>query len=456
MTRQPLVASLLICVFILLLVNPKFALGGQSASTPGDMLTLEQAIDLALRQNRQVKIKELAVEKTEDQLRAARTSRLPGFNLYMLGSQQLSPIDFRFQRGVFGTFPGIGPVPDKDTSISSPLKPTVFIIGQITEPLSQHYRIGLNIEQVKLGREIAREQLRSEQQSTVNEVKRTYYSILQTQSALQTAEEATRLYRELDRVTGEYVAQQVALKSESLDVKMRLAKSELDLLTLGDLLATQKEQLNNLLGRDIRAEFNMNAQMEPAALEADLTAARVRALEQRPEIKEARLKLKQAELDRRIKKAEFIPDVSLTFNYISPQNFGAIIPKTIANVGVAFSWEIFDWGKKRREMDEKTKTIEQAKASLTASENLVLIDVNSKYRKLQQTRQQLRIAQLAQETARENLRVAANRYKVQVALLKDVLQTQTSLADANQQYQQAISSFWTAKADFEKAIGEDK
>jgi hypothetical protein len=30
------------------------------------------------------------------------------------------------------------------------------------------------------------------------------------------------------------------------------------------------------------------------------------------------------------------------------------------------------------------------------------------------------------------------------------------LADANNQYQQALLSFWTAKAELEKAIGEDR
>ena len=123
---------------------------------------------------------------------------------------------------------------------------------------------------------------------------------------------------------------------------------------------------------------------------------------------------------------------------------------------MSFSWEIFDWGKKRRELDEKSKTVEQARASLVETENQVQIDVNSKHRKLQQTRLQVRIAQLSQETARENLRVSTNKYKVQAALLSDVLKAQTALADADQQYQQALVSFWTAKADFEKAIGEDK
>ena len=41
-------------------------------------------------------------------------------------------------------------------------------------------------------------------------------------------------------------------------------------------------------------------------------------------------------------------------------------------------------------------------------------------------------------------------------ILKDVLQAQMSLADANDEYQKALLSFWTAKADFEKALGEDR
>jgi outer membrane protein TolC len=422
----------------------------------GELLTLDQAVRIALQNNRQVKIKELSVGKADDQIAAARTSRLPRFNLYTLASQQLSQIDFTFEKGVFGDFPGVGPIPDKDTRISTARKPTFLIMGQVTEPLSQQFQIGLNLRLLKTNREIAEQQLRSEQHEVVNNVKRAYYAILQTQDALETAVENIRLYRELDRVTGDYVAQQVALKSESLDVKTRLAKAEYNLLTLSDQLAIQKEQLNSLLGRDIRTEFRVSVGLEPAGLEADLEAARTQALSRRPELTESRLKVKQAEIDRRIKKAEYIPEVSLTFNYISPLNFGGIIPKTIMSAGVVFSWEVFDWGKKRRQLEEKSRTVEQAKAGLTEAENAVMIEVNSAHRKLQQSRAQLRIAALQQETAQENLRIATNKYQVQAALLSDVLQVQTALADANQQYNQAILSFWTARADYEKAIGENR
>jgi outer membrane protein TolC len=186
----------------------------------------------------------------------------------------------------------------------------------------------------------------------------------------------------------------------------------------------------------------------------DLASARAYAMEMRPEIQEAQLKIQQAEYDRRIKKSAYIPDVSLAFNYQTAQNI-YFMPKHTASIGVFMTWEPFDWGRKKWELSEKDKSLDQARLGLRESQNQVLMEVNAKYRQLQQARSLLNIGQLARETARENLRVLSNRYSLQAALLKDVLQAQNSLAESHHQYQQALLSFWTARADFQKAIGED-
>lgn len=166
--------------------------------------------------------------------------------------------------------------------------------------------------------------------------------------------------------------------------------------------------------------------------------------------------MRQAALDRRIKKSERIPDVSLAVNYLSPFGYSGLIPKNIMSVGVQVEWEVFDWGRRKRELAEKARAIEQAETSAREAESLVLMDVNSQFRKLQETCQLLRIARMSQDTARANVKVAANKYSLQATLLKDVLQAQTSLVNADYEYQKALLAFWTAKADFEKAVGEDK
>jgi outer membrane protein TolC len=436
----------------IVLATPTRAFCQQAGSNAGEVLTLEQAIALAMRENHTVKNAGLGVGIAADTLAATRTSRLPSVDVFELVSDQLVKHDINIADPASTIFPGIAPF----FTLSVPRKPRAIFNGAIIEPLSQQYRIGLNIQQARLAREVAGEELRSVQQSTLDGVKRNYYAILQSQSALESIQEEIRLYHELDRVTGDYVARQVSLKSDSLEVKTRLARAEYDALSTTNQLATQKEQLNNLLGRDVRTEFRVSAVPDAGDFGLDLALARSRALEHRPELREARLKVKQAEIDRRIKKAEYIPDVSVGFAYTTFRNFDNVIPKNFASVGVVVKWEVFDWGRKRDQLAGKDKAIEQAKNELHETESLVLIDVGDKFRKLQQTRLALVVARLAQETAREGLRINTNKYKLTAALLSDVLQSEANVAETKHQYQQTLLNCWTARADFETALGEDK
>jgi outer membrane protein TolC len=193
---------------------------------------------------------------------------------------------------------------------------------------------------------------------------------------------------------------------------------------------------------------------EATPFENDLAAAQARALQQRPEIKSAQLQVREANYKVRIKQSEYIPDLSFVVRYLSPITSDEL-PKNIAYAGLEFSWDIYDWGRKNAEMAERRKTMEQASNTVQDTERQVLMDVNNQFRTLQATREQLRAARVAQEAARETLRETMNQYQQKTALLQNVLQEQAALAQANQQYQQALSSFWTAKANFERALGEE-
>src|SRR4029450_13521588 len=146
----------------------------------------------------------------------------------------------------------------------------------------------------------------------------------------------------------------------------------------------------------------------------------------------------------------------MAFTYASPRNFDTFVPKNFAAAGVAVNWEVFDWGRKKHQLEEKQNTIEPATNSLRDAESSVMIEVGAKMRDLQQAAQTLRVAQLRQETSRENMRVSINKYKLVATLFSDVLQPQATLADADYEYQKALLAFWTARAEYEKSIGLDK
>ena len=57
---------------------------------------------------------------------------------------------------------------------------------------------------------------------------------------------------------------------------------------------------------------------------------------------------------------------------------------------------------------------------------------------------------VAREAARSHVQ-----YGQQTTLLRDVLQQQAAVENANSDYDDALAEFWSAKASFEKAIGEE-
>jgi len=441
-----------LAALFLLLATPLAVWCQQTTPSSAEVLRLDQAINIALQNNRSLKNARLNVDKGEDEIRSIRTSRFPSTHFYALVSQDMVKHETNLTSPFTGVFPGIGPF----FSLSTPRRPTAVFAAQVLQPISQQYRIGLAINAVKLARDEEQQKLRSDEQSLVNNVKQTYYEILQSESALENVRDEVKSYRELDRVTGEFVLEQVVLKSDHLQVQTRLAKAEYEALDLINRLSTQKEQLNKLLGRDVLTDFSISPVAEVTVIEYDISASRRRALEQRPELSEARLKIEQAKLDKRLKKSEYIPDVSVGFTSLSLRNFDEVVPRNIASIGVVMSWEPFDWGRKKRQLAEKSKTIEQAENSLKETEDQILIEVGDKFRHLQQTQQALKVARLNQDAEREALRVTQGRYRFEAALLTEVLQYQAKLADANNQYQQALLSFWTAKAELEKALGQDK
>jgi outer membrane protein len=219
-------------------------------------------------------------------------------------------------------------------------------------------------------------------------------------------------------------------------------------------LQSQQESLNEVLGRELSTEFTEQAVPESASYEANLAEARQRAMAQRPEVREARLKVKQAQLDERAQHAEFIPDVSLSFNYLSPFNVN-FVPKNIASAGLMLNWDMWDWGRKKKELAEKSATVEEAKIAEREVEQQIQVEIGARFRKLTESRSLLEVNQLARQTEEEKLRVVMNQYRQNAALLKDALQQEAAVSTADAQYRQALLSFWTDKADFEKGLGEE-
>lgn len=443
--------SAFLVVALAALLSPQL-LAAEAADSP-PVLSLDQAVQIAIANNRSLKIANLDVDKSKWQVAAAKTKRLPAINGYLLGVGSLTSPTFDFKAGTFGSVGNIL-IPSKNTNIPLSQGVTGYALAQVAQPLSQLYKIHLFIQEQRLSSQFASQEYRAKRQSVVSDVKEAYYAVLQTESALEPARMTVRQYQETDRVVLEYISQKAVLQSESLDVKAKLAQAEHEVVVLRDNLETQKEHLNDLLGRDLETEFRTEPVPPMSLEETDLKVAQQTALFERPEIKEAEINVQRADNDRKLAKSQYIPDVSASFHYFDPINT-EILPQNIASAGVELNWEVFEWGRRKDEVNQKKITLEQSRYQLQEAQSKVVLDVNSRFRKLAESRSQLTVVQAARDAANQKLREVNDKFKQQAVLLRDVFAQQSAVANAEHDYEQALLSFWSAKAEFEKALGEE-
>ena len=212
--------------------------------------------------------------------------------------------------------------------------------------------------------------------------------------------------------------------------------------------------MNLLLARDLTTPFRVESMPEDDTNDLTLAAARENAARNRPEVRQAQLKEKQAEFDRRMAKAEYIPDLSLSVRYQGIQNV-QVLPANVTTAGFYLSWEPFDWGRRHNNVAEKAKAVEQARNGTQETESQIAVEVGNKYRKWHEASLLLKAARAEHEAAGEQFRVTTNKYREQAALVRDVLQAQAQNTQTEFQYQQALSAYWSSLADLRRAIGDE-
>ena len=430
-----------------------FACANAQASSRA-VLTLDEALLLAKSNNRELKEFGLDIGKQREALGEAKTHLYSRLDTSVLAAELLAPIAFTVQKGQFGTFPGTGPIPGSSTDLHTPARPIAIVSLTATQPLTQLIRIHLFVAELRLKVDAAQLSLAEREQQLTDDVRQSYYRVLQSQIQYESQLSMVKYLEELLQLTDRRFRQQVALEADRLNVRAELAKAAYQLTTIEDRLADSKEALNHLLGRSLQAEFSVEPVPAPLPEQEDLAAARAAALEHRPEIKLAANRMRQAELETKREKTHYIPDVAIQASYLSPANIN-FLPQNVGAVGALLTWQPWDWGERRHKVRQAALAEQQAGLSLEDTQDQILLDVNSNFRHLREAGSHLAVTEAIRDAESEKMRNQKEAYSQQSILLSDLLKQQSSLADAESQYHQAVLAYWSARADFQKALGEE-
>jgi len=429
-------------------------LSAKAKTNDAMVLTLDQAIVLAKSNNRDLEGFRLDIGKQREALGEAKTHLYPRFDTSVLAAQLLAPIDFTINKGQFGTFTGIGPIPGSDTNLHTPARPIAIASVTATQPLTQLIPIRLFVAEQRLKVDAAGLSFDERKQKLTADVRQSYYQVLQSQIQYESQQSVVKYLEELLQLTDRRLSQHAVLEADRLSVKAEVAKATDQLTTIEDRLADSKEVFNHLLGRSVLTEFSVEPVPATLPEQEDLSAARAAALQHRPEIKLAANRMRQAELATKSEKSHYIPDIAIQVSYATPANIN-FLPQNIGTVGALLTWQPWDWGEKRHKVRQAALAEQQAGLSIEDTREQILLDVNSSFRHLREARSHLAVAEAIRDAEIEKMRNQKEAYSQQAILLTYLLKQQSSLADADVQYHQAVLAYWSARADFQKSLGEE-
>ena len=431
-----------------------------SGMEAGPLLSLDEALRLALKNNRGVVNAALGVDKASEQIGSVKAKRLPQLKVGVFEAYNITDAAFTLSPGQIGEFPdpvpGAPPVaiPPEEIRIPTMNDFTTLITASVALPISQQYQIGLGVEERVLGEAVANQQFRSQRLGTAKNVRDLYYSILRTEASLAATRANVEYLTALQQTVDKNIQEKRALVSDGLQAKAELARSQQRVMTEEDSIATQHEQMNLLLGRPISTPFRLALIPEPAQHDIDPARAEALALAQRPNVQVAKLQEQSAAIQVKLKKWEYLPELSAELRY-STQFGSEFIPQNLASVGIFASWDIWDWGERSHDISAKKVELRQAQNRIREAEARVRIDVNEKIRSLRQAEARVPVARLAAEAADEKLRVARNRYAEEAILIDDLLRASADVVQARRNVEDAKLAVWMSWTDLKKAMGEE-
>lgn len=418
-------------------------------------LTLEQAVGLAVANNSSLKTASLETQRSANDLAANRTRRFANTQIIGLGAQLVTKPSVTFPAGSLGVYSATGPIPSTNKKIEIARKPAGTVDLSVSQPLTTQYELHLRLKALDLGVQATRQDQQKTRLEVVDQVRRAYYVVVEAQRALDSLQASLPYYEESNRLALEHRRKETTLESDLLSAQAQLLRIQNAISDANDRVESATEQLNDLMGRDIHTQFRVAAIGDADTELATREAMEAHALQNRPDVTKAKLQVRQADYDARAKKAEYIPDVKLAFDYYTTSNFENVLPSNVGTVGLSLRWEPWDWGRKRQEYAEKKAKEEQASIGVDSTERAVLLEVRNAYRQVENTRRQVRLSDASERAARQKLKEVQEKVKCEAALSRDLFQAQSDLASADSQQQQALTASWKARADLKKAIGEE-
>ena len=282
-----------------------------------------------------------------------------------------------------------------------------------------------------------------------------YYTLIMYRNLVDVAQQSVRDYDgHVTNVQAQYNVGLVA-SSDVLASRTNLADAQTTLITRQNSADVAETDLNIVIGYPVSTSIETaDKEMRYLPYNVTLEQAKAYALLHRATLVKSAMDVKSAEESVKQAKAGYLPTVSLTAgkNYASDDNYRGT-SNNGWSVGANASLDIWDGGSTRNTIKVREAKLESAKEANLAAVDGVLHDVESAYLNLRAAEQTISSTKVAVEEGQESFRIASLRYRAGVGRNLDVLDAETSLTTARNNYVQALYNYNIYVATLERAVG---
>ena len=246
----------------------------------------------------------------------------------------------------------------------------------------------------------------------------------------------------------------VAVRDDVLRGEVQLSESRDAQVRAEDAEITALAQLNNAMGRDANLPLRLAEAANPSRFTTSLADCLRQAASLRPEVGIIRDRVAVAQFGRQAARGEMLPELAMkgSLGRIEGEN---VVGGWSEGVGVQLSMPLYHGGAPCANLRAAEADIRQAQADAQGVLNDISLEVTVAHRGVVSAQERVELARPAVEQSTEALRIVRERYRNGTATPTDVISAETANTRAEQRYASARLEFLSALARLAYVLGDE-
>ena len=391
-------------------------------------LSLPEAIELALAQNTELRVTQKGEESAEAALRQARGNN----GVSVSASDRVSF--------------------SKTESTEHSTGNVLSLNGSL--PLYSGGKNQANIRSAELGVDTALLTTERGRENLKLQVVKAYYDALQARKTIDVDQESVDNYRaHLTNVQQLYSAGSKA-RIDVLRTSVQLSDAQQTLIKAQNAYEVDLATLRNLLNIDRNEPLNLTTDFSYEEFDTAMDEAIAYAHLHRKDLLVDAYKVEQKEQSVKAAKAGYLPSVDLSMGTTQANDFHPSSDSALSfSAGVGVSWQIFDSGVTRAQVDSAETELDIAKLNLQKDRETTDLELRQAYYNMREAEKRFKSTSDAVQQAEEDYYIAREKYRAGEGLMLDIIDAQLALSTARLNYISAQYDYARYKAEVENKMG---